>query len=339
MQLSFDQALERGIALHKEGKLQEAVHFYKAILESSPSHPDANHNLGLIALSIGKASSALPLFKAAIEGNPKIEQYWLSYINTLLKEEQFELAEVAISEGKKQGVSSESLSIFEKLSASGKGKKVNVDLGPNNAELEKLLALYQSGSFEEAEKLALSITKEFPNHVFAWKTLGALFSKQDRMLEALSVNQRAVELMPEDSEAQNNLGTTLKSLGKLEDAESAFRNAISLNSSYSAANSNLGNLLKEQKRTEEAKQIFENLVEIHPNDALFLNNLGSIQLELKELENAKTSYQKAIDAQPDYHKAHNNLGVVLYELGQFEKASVSYEKALVLNPEYAYIII
>ena len=81
MQLSFDQALERGMALHKEGKLQEAVHFYKAILESSPSHPDANHNLGLIALSIGKASS----IQGCCREQSKIEQYWLSYINTLLK--------------------------------------------------------------------------------------------------------------------------------------------------------------------------------------------------------------------------------------------------------------
>ena len=32
-----------------------------------PQHPDANHNLGVLAVSVGKAEAALPLFKAALK--------------------------------------------------------------------------------------------------------------------------------------------------------------------------------------------------------------------------------------------------------------------------------
>jgi predicted Zn-dependent protease len=89
MELTVDQALQQGVAAHKEGKLEEAESLYRAILQSQPLHPDANHNLGVLAVSVNKAEAALPLFKTALEANPKIEQFWLSYVEALIKEKQF----------------------------------------------------------------------------------------------------------------------------------------------------------------------------------------------------------------------------------------------------------
>ena len=58
MELTIEQALHQGATAHKAGKLQEAERLYRAILQSQPLHPDANHNLGLIALSVNKADAA-----------------------------------------------------------------------------------------------------------------------------------------------------------------------------------------------------------------------------------------------------------------------------------------
>ena len=85
MELTIDQALQQGVAAHKAGKLQDAEKLYRAILQSQPQHPDANHNLGVLTVSVNKAAAALPLFKKALEANPKIEQFWLSYIDALIK--------------------------------------------------------------------------------------------------------------------------------------------------------------------------------------------------------------------------------------------------------------
>ena len=75
MELTIEQALQQGISAHKEGKLQEAERLYRAILQSQPLHPDANYNLGILAVSVNKAEAALPLFKTALEVNPKIENF------------------------------------------------------------------------------------------------------------------------------------------------------------------------------------------------------------------------------------------------------------------------
>ena len=55
MELTIEQALQQGVAAHKEGKLQDAERLYRAILQLQPLHPDANHNLGVLAVSVDKA--------------------------------------------------------------------------------------------------------------------------------------------------------------------------------------------------------------------------------------------------------------------------------------------
>ena len=113
MKLTIEQALQQGVAAHKEGKLEEAERLYRAILQSKPLHPDANHNLGVVAVSVNKADLALPLFKAALEANPKVEQFWLSYINALIKEKQFDNAKQVLEQGKKLGVVGEKVDALE----------------------------------------------------------------------------------------------------------------------------------------------------------------------------------------------------------------------------------
>ena len=113
MELTIKQALQRGVAAHKEGKIQEAERLYRAILKSQPLHPNANHNLGLIAVSVNKPDVALPLFKTALEANPKIELFWLSYIDALIKEKQFDNAKQALKQAENQGVATEKLNVLK----------------------------------------------------------------------------------------------------------------------------------------------------------------------------------------------------------------------------------
>ena len=101
MKLTIKEALQQGIAAHKDGKHQEAERLYRAIMQSQPTHPDANHNLGVLAVSVNKADAALPLFKTALEANPKIEQFWLSYIDALIKEKHFDTAKQVLEQAKK----------------------------------------------------------------------------------------------------------------------------------------------------------------------------------------------------------------------------------------------
>ena len=290
MELTIEQALQQGVAAHKEGKLQDAERLYRAILQSQPAHPDANHNLGVLAVSVNKVDAALPLFKTALEANPKIEQFWLSYIDALIKEKQFENAKQVFEQAKKQGVAEEKLNVLEtklkpttqanepklavqnkslslsqkreKLSEKKKRKKAkkqNLKVNnPSQQQLNSLLEYYQNGRFDDAEKLAVSITNEFPKHQFGWKVLGAILGATGRKSEAVDANQTAVALSPEDAEAHSNLGVTLKELGRLDEALASYTQAIALKPDYADAHLNLCELLEKMNRIDEISFVIRN---------------------------------------------------------------------------------
>ena len=188
MELTIDEALQKGVAAHKEGKLEDAERLYWAILQSQPGHPDANHNLGVIAVSVNKADAALPLFKTAVEANPEIEQFWLSYIDALVKEKQFDNAREIFEQAKKQGVDEKKLNILEAQFVS-KNEELNASrVSLTEQQLENLVAHYQAGRLADAEQLAVSITQEFPQQQFAWKVLGAVLGVTGRKSEAVEAN-------------------------------------------------------------------------------------------------------------------------------------------------------
>ena len=133
MELTIEQALQQGVAAHKEGKLQDAERLYRAILQSQPAHPDANHNLGVLAVSVNKADAALPLFKTALEANPKIEQFWLSYIDALIKEKQFDNAKEVLEQAKKQGVDGEKLNSLKSTTSPYISNRILTSASPPQA--------------------------------------------------------------------------------------------------------------------------------------------------------------------------------------------------------------
>ena len=332
MELTIEQALQQGVAAHKEGKLQEAERLYRVILQSQPLHLDANHNLGLVAVSVNETAAALPLFKNALEGNPKIEQFWLSYIDALIKEQQFDNAKKVIQQGKQQGVDGERLSSLEaQLVPISQTKNVN-SANPSQQQLNSLLEHYQNGRLRDAEKLAISITQEFSSHQLGWKVLGAVYRQTGRNSEAVDVNQTAVALSPQDATAHNNLGNTLQELGRLDEAEASCRRAITLKPDYAEAHNNLGNTLQELDRLDEAETSYKQAIAFKPDFAEAHYNLGITLQQLGRLDEAEASYSQAIAFKPDFAEAHNNLGDTLKELGRLDEAINSFKTAYRINP-------
>ena len=158
MELTVEEALQQGVTAHKGGKLEEAERLYRAILGSQPGHPDANHNLGVLAVSVNKVGDALPLFKAALESNPKVEQFWLSYIEALIKENQLKTAKAILEQAKKHGLAGEKSDALELQLLPTPQKPNTTSCNPPKELFSRLLGHFQNGRFGDAEKLAVSLT-------------------------------------------------------------------------------------------------------------------------------------------------------------------------------------
>ena len=353
MELTLDQALQQGVAAHKAGKLQEAERLYLAILQAQPSHPDANHNLGLLAVAAGKPVDAIPLFKLALNANLQIEQFWVSYIDALMRSERFDEASRALIESEKSGVSIEKLDAFkQRLRGSAPDDTTNTTKGrplseprkaqdsssgaePTQDQLNCLKEHYQAGRLGEAEALATLLTQQFPKHPFGWNALSLVLRKTGRLAESLAPMKSAVKLFPQDAAAHNNLAATLKQLGRLDEAEASCRQAIALRPDLAEAHNNLGATLKQLGRLDEAEASYRQAVAMKPDYAEAHNNLGATLKKLDRLDEAEASYRQAIAMKPDYVEAHNNLGNTLQAMGRLVEAEASYRQAIAQQPSYA----
>ena len=70
MELTLDQALQKGVEAHKAGKVQEADRYYTAILNQTLNILMLIITWVFLAVGVGKVEQALPFYKNALEVNP-----------------------------------------------------------------------------------------------------------------------------------------------------------------------------------------------------------------------------------------------------------------------------
>jgi tetratricopeptide (TPR) repeat protein len=340
LELTLDQALQKGIEAHKAGQVQEADRLYTAILQAQPKHPDANHNMGVLAVGVGKVQEALPFFKTALEVNPDTAQYWLSYIDALIKLERLTDAKAVLDQAKAKGSIGDSFDqLLQKLegegaSPIGTGSEKNRQDPPRD-RLQPIINLYSQGQFEKALRQASQLLKQFSKSVTLYNISGAAYRAMGQLDVAIDSFNKAISLKPDYADTYNNMGNALKDQGKLEEAIAAYNKALSIKPDYAEVYYNMSNALKEQGKLEEAIEAYKKALSLKPDYSDAYNNMGNALREQGKLEKAIEAYNKALSIKPDYADAYNNMGNVFHEQGKLEEAIEAYNKALSLKPDYA----
>lgn len=197
-----------------------------------------------------------------------------------------------------------------------------------------MTALYAQGRSTQAQTLAHSLTRRFPQHGPSWKILGLVLLQQGRLEEALVPLQWAAELLPHDVSAQGNLAVVQKALGHLEQAEASYRRALQIEPTSAEIHNNHANVLKELGRLEQAEASYRRALELRPGYAEAHSNLGTVLQAQDRLVEAEASYRRALELKPLDAMAHANLGVLLKQSRPTE-AELSYRRSLELKPDYA----
>jgi protein O-GlcNAc transferase len=338
----LEQILQQALGSHQSGQIEIAESLYRTILEVQPNHPDANHNLGVLAVQVKQACASLPYFAAALQAQPEQQQYWLSYIDALIQADEAETAKQMLELGRQHGLhgndmetlaarleggtqTAEFIDAASQLALSqSKCESGVISIQPGKPDrqaalhsggrktpvLKKFQAvvnLANKGRLKEAEVLARSITTRFPGYGHGWKLLGTVLQQQGRPAEALGPAQKAVELMQEDAEAHCNLSAPLQALGRLTEAEASLRRALKIKPNYFMAHNNLGGVLRGLEHLSEAEASYRQALKIQPEYGVAYNNLGNLLQDIGRLSEAKLCYRQALKTQPDYAVAHSNL--------------------------------
>ncbi|WP_324779473.1 tetratricopeptide repeat protein [Thiobacillus sedimenti] len=351
---AIDLLLQQAIAHHRSGRLLEAGQLYQAILQREPVHPEANHNLAMIAVEAGQPVAGLPYFAAALDADPTRAAYWLHYIDALFQAGQAEDARAVLELARQQGLGGDETDALATRiglaptaqaepdgphdeggwarAASHSGEGV-----PGRQDMDALVTLFAAGRYGEVVAGAQRLAERFPQHVFGWKILGVALKLLGRGQEALEPMRRAARLSPADVESHYNLGVTLQELGRLDEAEASYRQALQIDPLYADAHLNLGVALQRLGRLDEAEASLRQALQVRPDYAEAHGNLGSILREQGRLDEAEASLRQALRARPDDAVYQGNLGKCLQQMGHLEEAAASYRQALQINPDDADI--
>ena len=373
-ELTIDQALQQGVEAHKAGQAQEADRLYTAILKAQPKHPDANHNMGVLAVGVGKVQEALPFFKTALEANPATAQFWLSYIDALIKLGKLADAKAVLGKAKSKGTNGDGFDKLEQrlqevgqepleannIASEPQFKQPNI---LDSLKLDQAIKLAKKkakdGSPGEAKRIYQDILTKFPKNKRASDGLKGLAGKslvkaskaqnpsqdqlqllinlysQGQLQQALQQTETLVQQFPQSAILFNIQGAVLNGLGQFDASVEAYKTALAIKPDYADAYYNMGNALQEQGKLEEAIEAYNKALAIKPDYAEAYNNMGNALKEQGKLEEAIKAYNKALAIKPDYADAYNNMGNALKDQGKLEGAIEAYNKSLAIKPDYA----
>jgi protein O-GlcNAc transferase len=107
LQDAVNDVMEIALEHQSKGDTEQAEKLYLEILDILPKHPEANFNLGLIAASINDKQIALLRLEIAVQERPDNEQFWVGYIDALMKSGSMDSVTDALELGQQYGLSSD----------------------------------------------------------------------------------------------------------------------------------------------------------------------------------------------------------------------------------------
>ncbi len=337
MEIKIKDALQKAINLHKLGKIHEADCIYTAILKAQPNHSDANHNMGVLGVSIGKVKEALPFFQKALQSNPKIDQYWLSYINSLIKLEMISEAEKLVIKAKESGDNTLIKKLVKILDGAlnnqiSKNKVSQEDI---TYEINNIMDLFNTGHKKEALNINLDLLKKFPNSAPLYNSIGVIYAGQNQLDYALNSYKKALNINPEFAPAYTNLGNLLCLSGDLDGGIEQFKKALKILPSSEVIYFNLANVQFQNNDLDSSIKNYLKAIKLKPRFAEAYLNLANVFNKIGEFDKAIENFQNTINSNPNYVQAYINLAYILMQKQELDESLKYLKKAVEIEPNSA----
>ncbi|HYG33180.1 MAG TPA: tetratricopeptide repeat protein [Clostridia bacterium] len=303
-------AYNLGWSLDHQGKVEEAMAYYRKALEWQPNYDEAWNNLGCALASQKRFAEAIPCFEAALQLKPSDLDPRRNLAAALVELGKHDEAQIQY--------------------------RLILDRQPTNVEALNGLgnALARRGQFAEAASLfeqSLQLKRDQPATHY---NLGNALSKLRRLEQAVAQYQAAVQQKPDYAEAFHDLGITLARMGRMEAAVANLREAVRLAPSDLVMRCNLAKAIASLHKYDEAIKLYQDVLLMDPKNPEAHANLGLTLAIQGEVDQAILHLEKALEYRKEDAIAHFNLGKALAVKNQIEKARFHFSETLRLKPGY-----
>lgn len=300
--------LQRGLDLHRAGRLQEAKQWYQKILSAEPEHFDALQLAAALETQLGNHAIALSLFEVALALNPRKA----ALHNNL-------------------GITFRALKRLDQARTSFE-QALRIDPQLTDACLNLGLTLHDLRRFDEAVGMFARAIALNPVHADAYFNKGNSLRALNRFEEALVCFSNAIRLNPDHAGAYFSCGNALHQLHRFDEALVSYKEAIRIKPDYASALNNCGMTLHALGRADEALTYYSKALQINPHESEYFNNQGNALRKINRHGEALSSYAEAIRLNPTSVDAYVNRGVAYHDLRHFDEAIASYREAIKVNP-------
>jgi len=182
----------------------------------------------------------------------------------------------------------------------------------------------QLGHWQNSILLFKQAVKVDSNNHVAHKNLALSLGKVGRFAEAYDHAQKALRLVPEDSDAINVMGYLYALEGRTFEAALNFEKAIKVDAANAAAHFNLGNALVKLGKPEKAIRQYDEALRIKPDWLEAIVNLADALIQSGRSDEAIRHLSKVVQRFPESLGARHTLAVALAEAGRIDEAIVHF---------------
>lgn len=238
-----------GLALQRQGKPEEAIPHYLAVLRLKPGYKTAHYNLGHAFRRQGKLDDAVKHYKKEIRVNPDYEKTYYDLGTVLLEQKQTD----------------EAIGYYLKaLSIKPHDELAHFNLG---------IALKRQGRTGEAIAHFMQAVRIKPNFEKAYYQLGLCLGRLGRTDEAIEQYTQALRLNPSSDKTHVRLGIAFQKQGNVDRAIEQYFKALRLNPNDAGTYNNLGIALMQKGNNQGAIKQFRQALRIRPDSMTVRNNL------------------------------------------------------------------
>ena len=337
---SWETLKEKGNALFKEKKYEDAIEYYEKAIKINSSIEVLYSNKGTCEKCLKKYKEAIRDYKKALEINPKntknLNRLASVYIIVGNLGEAKITQERALNFEPNNSVFKEQMSTIEKVIQ----------------DEEKMREKIKEQKFDEAEEVCKKLIEKVSDFTDLKKQYIKILIENVKLQDAISYIHREINFEDKikDSEIDYLTALTLYYDGQYEKAKKQINLMKQKNNDYSKEKiedllkkvneiesvKNKANEIFKQKKYEEAIEEYTKVLEFDPQNkkfnSLILANRALCYQKLNKYTEALKDSNQSIKLNPFYARGYVKRGNVYMELKMFDDARADFQKAKDLDP-------
>ena len=200
--------------------------------------------------------------------------------------------------------------------------------------IQKGVHLKLAGQVEEARKILEDAVQKVPRDIYARQNLSSCYSMMGQREKALATLEPALEMQPDDDGLVMAIAGIYLSMNKLDEAEQRYLSVLESEPQHTQALMGAARIAYMRGDADLALQMLQEVIEINPGTAgpPSYNQIGVIHLRAGRLDQARLSYEAALEIDALNGQAHDGLANVLIAEGHNDEAESHLQLALRFSP-------